>query len=138
MTAKVQSLKLVGTEFVVLERSEYERLRTLERSAREAALPPWPPADAAGNRPALEFVRMSIARDIINERTALGLTQQQLAKLAGIRQETLCRLETGKQAPNVRTVDKIDRALKRGNSDAPVAASPKQPLGRIDAYVAHH
>ena len=113
MSARVQTLNLVGTEFVVLERTEYERLRALERSAGEAALPPWPPADAKGNRPALEFVRVSIARDIIKERTALGLTQQELAKLAGIRQETLCRLETGKQVPNVRTVDKIDQALKR-------------------------
>jgi len=113
MSARVQTLTLVGTEFVVLERTEYERLRALERSAGEAALPPWPPADADGNRPALEFVRASIARDIIKERTALGLTQQELAKLAGIRQETLCRLETGKHVPNVRTVDKIDQALQR-------------------------
>jgi DNA-binding XRE family transcriptional regulator len=79
----------------------------------ENSLPPWPPADAQGNRPALEFARVSIARDIIKERTALGLTQQELAKLAGICQETLCRLETGKHAPNVRTVDKIEAALKR-------------------------
>jgi DNA-binding XRE family transcriptional regulator len=113
MKARVQTLNLVGTEFVVLERTEYERLRALERSAGEAALPAWPPADTEGHRPALEFVRVSIARDIIMERTALGLTQQELAKLAGIRQETLCRLETGKQAPNVRTVEKIEAALQR-------------------------
>jgi DNA-binding XRE family transcriptional regulator len=113
MSARVQALNLAGKKFVVLERGEYERLRALDREAVEAGLPPWPPADRKGNRPALEFVRVSIARDIIKERKALGLTQEQLAKLAGIRQETLCRLETGKQAPNVRTVDKIDQALKR-------------------------
>lgn len=113
MSTRVQTLNLAGKKFVVLERGEYERLRALERDAAEAGLPSWPPADAKGNRPALEFMRVSIARDIIKERTALGLTQDQLAKLAGIRQETLCRLETGKQAPNVRTVDKIDQALKR-------------------------
>jgi transcriptional regulator with XRE-family HTH domain len=44
---------------------------------------------------------------------ALGLTQQALAKLAGVRQETLSRLESGKHSPTVRTVEKIDRALKR-------------------------
>lgn len=110
--AHVQILHLAGKSFVVLERGEYERLRALEQVAHEAQRLPLPPADEHGNRPALEFVRVSIARDIIRERTALGLTQEQLARLAGIRQETLCRLETGKQAPNVRTIEKIDRALK--------------------------
>ena len=63
--------------------------------------------------PALEFVRATIARDIIRGRKALGFTQEQLAKLAGVRQETLSRLETGRHSPNVRTVEKIDNALKR-------------------------
>lgn len=109
----MQTLKLGGSEFVVLERDEYERLRSLDHLAGPASLPPWPPADAQGNRPALEFVRVSIARDIIKERTALGLTQQELAKLAGVRQETISRLESGKHSPTVRTVDKIDAALQR-------------------------
>jgi len=57
--------------------------------------------------------RASIARDIVLERRALGLTQEALAKLAGVRQETLYRLESGKHSPTVRTVEKIDRALKK-------------------------
>jgi DNA-binding XRE family transcriptional regulator len=77
------------------------------------ARPPLPERDEEGNVPALEFVRATIARDILRERKALGLTQGQLAKLAGVRQETLCRLETGRHSPTVRTVEKIDRALKR-------------------------
>ena len=113
MSTRVQTLNLVGKEFVVLERSEYDRLRALEQESDEVVLPPLPRAKANGNRPALEFVRATIARDIIKDRMALGLSQQDLAKLAGIRQETLCRLETGKHSPNVRTVDKIDQALQR-------------------------
>lgn len=113
MSTSVQSLNLAGKRFVILERDDYERLKAAAASGQQSKLPAWPAADAAGSRPALEFLRVSIARDIIQERTALGLSQDALAKLAGIRQETLCRLETGKQAPNVRTVDKIDRALKR-------------------------
>ncbi|MFH1108659.1 MAG: helix-turn-helix domain-containing protein [Planctomycetota bacterium] len=72
-----------------------------------------PTPDEDGNVPALEFVRATIARDILRERKALGLTQGQLAKLARVRQETLCRLETGRHSPTVRTVEKIDRALRR-------------------------
>jgi transcriptional regulator with XRE-family HTH domain len=62
--------------------------------------------------------RVSIARKIIAARTAAGLTQAELAKRAGIRQETICRLESGKHSPTVRTVDKIDRALNRAAKTA--------------------
>ena len=133
MSARVQTLNLAGAEFVVLERSEYERLRSLERPAGEADLPRWPAADAKGNRPALDFVRVSIARDIIKERTVLGLTQQELAKLAGIRQETLSRLETGKHAPNVRTVDKIDQALRRATKQRAASRDKTRNNGKHNA-----
>lgn len=85
----------------------------MRRIAKEVNLPPLPEPDEDGNFPALEYVRASIARSIIRERKALGLTQEQLAKLAGVRQETICRLEKGLQSPTVRTVEKIDRALNR-------------------------
>ena len=52
-----------------------------------------------------------MARDIIRGRRAAGLTQQQLAELAGTRQETISRIESGNYQPSVRAVDKIDRAL---------------------------
>jgi transcriptional regulator with XRE-family HTH domain len=41
------------------------------------------------------------------------LSQERLAELAGLRQETLSRLESGKHSPTVRTVEKIDVALKQ-------------------------
>lgn len=78
-----------------------------------AVLPALPKPDANGRFPAIEYTRVSLARSLIRERAALGLTQQQLAKLAGIRNETLCRLESGKHSPTVRTVEKIERALQK-------------------------
>jgi transcriptional regulator with XRE-family HTH domain len=63
--------------------------------------------------PAIEFTRISLARDIIRERKAAGLSQQALAALAGMRQETISRIESGKHTPTARTIDRIDRALKR-------------------------
>ncbi|MGO8749324.1 MAG: helix-turn-helix transcriptional regulator [Thermoguttaceae bacterium] len=106
-----QTVTIHGTRFVMVEET---RLRQLEALARkvEPQLPLLPPADARGNRPALEYIRSSIARDIIQERRALGLSQARLAELAGIRQETLSRLESGKHSPTVRTVEKIDVALR--------------------------
>ncbi len=106
-----ETLMIRGKRCVAIEESE---LRKLERLAgRESPLPPLPPADAKGNRPALEYIQVSIARDILKERRSLGLSQLQLADLAGLRQETLSRLESGKHSPTVRTVEKIDQALKR-------------------------
>ena len=73
---------------------------------------------------------VSIARDIIRQRRELGLTQAQLAKLAGIRQETLSRLESGKHKPNVRTIERIESALKwksRSDSLSDVPPHPPRP-----------
>jgi DNA-binding XRE family transcriptional regulator len=109
-----QTLCLDGKSYVVLEKAEYERLATL---AKAADLPPLPKPDGKGNYPAVEFGCASIARGIIRDRAKAGLNQKQLAQLAGIRVETLCRIETGRHLPSVPTVEKIDRALKRAMKD---------------------
>jgi DNA-binding XRE family transcriptional regulator len=110
-----QIVKLKGKQFVMVPVKEFRRLERLAGVREPGAdkLPAFPEADAHGNYPALEYIQASIARDIIRERKALGLTQEALAKLAGVRQETLSRIESGKHSPAVRTVEKIDRALKR-------------------------
>lgn len=103
-----------GTLYVLVEVAEFRRLTRQSGNAAADAdeLPPLPTADAKGNRPAVEYIRVSIARELIQKRQAAGLTQQELAGLAGVRQETLCRLETGKHSPTVRTVEKITKALE--------------------------
>jgi DNA-binding XRE family transcriptional regulator len=105
-----QTILLEGKPYVVLPRAEYDRLATL---AKAGELPPLPKPDAQGNYPAVEYARASLARKIIRDRVAAGLNQRELATMAGVRVETLCRIETGKHTPSVPTVDKIDRALKR-------------------------
>ncbi len=112
----VQSVQLDGKPYVIFSRDEYDRLTTL---AKAADLPPLPEPNASDNYPAIEYARASLARKIIRDRVAVGLTQRQLAAKAGIPVETLCRIETGKTIPRIPTVDKIDRALKQ-------AATPQQ------------
>lgn len=73
--------------------------------------PVLPAADATGNYPAVAYARASLARKLVQRRHALGLTQRALAKRVGIPFESLCRIERGAQSPNIRTVDKIVRAL---------------------------
>jgi len=110
-----QTVNVNGKRFVMVPVDEFERLERLagEPEADGDSMPEYPRPDAQGNFPALEYIQTSIAREIIKERKALGLTQAVLAKLAGVRQETLSRLESGKHSPTVRTVEKIDRALQR-------------------------
>ncbi len=105
-----QTIMLEGKPYVVLPRDEFDRLSTL---AKAGELPPFPEPDAQGNYPAVEYARASLARKLIRDRVAAGLSQRKLAALAGIRVETLCRIETGKHTPSVPTVDKLDRALNR-------------------------
>jgi DNA-binding XRE family transcriptional regulator len=105
-----QTIHLHGRAYVILERAEYERLATL---AKMGELPPLPEGDARGNVPAVDYARASIARGVIQDRVEAGLSQRELAKRAGIRVETLCRIETGKHTASVATIEKIDRILKR-------------------------
>lgn len=79
--------------------------------------PPFPPVAADGTSNAIDFARASIARDLIRRRRAARLGQQQLATLAGVRQETISRLESGKHTATVRIIEKLDRALRLANAN---------------------
>jgi ribosome-binding protein aMBF1 (putative translation factor) len=97
---------------VVLEEREYRRL--LEKA--DDGEPPLPPREANGTYPAREYLWVSIARTILRRRRALGWTQAELARRAGIRPKTLERLEQGNHAPSVSAVDKIDRVLEQAET----------------------
>lgn len=110
ISGETSLLKLDGRDYVVLPREDYDRLRGL---AKLAQLSPFPAPDAEGNYPAVEYARASLARDIVRDRVNAGLSQRELARMAGIRVETLCRIETGKHTATVPTIEKIDRALRK-------------------------
>jgi DNA-binding XRE family transcriptional regulator len=93
-------------KYVLVPAAEYRRLTSGEP-------PPLPPADEDGNRPAIAFAQATIARSIVRDRKKVGLTQRQLADAAGIRVEVLNRAERGVVVPSVRTLTKIENALRR-------------------------
>jgi DNA-binding XRE family transcriptional regulator len=107
----LQTLTLAGQRFVILPEAEYERL------VGKTPEPVLPPPDADGNYPAVETMRAILARKIIRRRRAVGLSQVALARRAGIRPETLNRLEQGKHSASIATVDKLDRALAKAESE---------------------
>jgi DNA-binding XRE family transcriptional regulator len=104
-----QTLTLAGKRYVLLEQEEYERLLA---QAQEWPEPALPGPDANGDYPAVASAKAMIARKIVRGRRALGLTQVELARCAGIRPETLKRIEQGQHSPSLATLEKIDRALK--------------------------
>ena len=75
-----------------------------------------PEPNERGNYP-IEVVDVVTALDVLRTRRKLGLSQAELARRAGIRVETLNRIEQGKPPPAVAAMDKIDRALKRAENE---------------------
>ena len=93
-----------GKRYVLVPESEFDRL---------VKVPELPAPDAEGNYPALEAASVIMAREIIERRTAAGLSQAELARRADVPVATLNRLERARRVPRSRTVDKIDKALRK-------------------------
>ena len=101
-----------GSRYALVPWADYRRLvRRAEAKPAPASLPALPPVSADGTGNAIDFARASIGRTLFRRRQAAGLSQQALARLAGVRQETISRIESGKHTATVRVIDKIDKAL---------------------------
>jgi DNA-binding XRE family transcriptional regulator len=105
--SSIQTLDIRGKKFVLIPESEYRRLT----KRPVPAIPPMPALSSDGTYPAAEAMRAMMARKIIAARNAIGLSQAALARKAGIRVETLNRLEKGKHTPDLATMAKINKAL---------------------------
>ena len=113
MTVKI--LELASKRWAIMPEKDYKRLAA--NAGEEGGWPPLPKPDAQGEYPAVEYARASLVRKIIKARRMAGLTQADLARRAGIRPETLNRIEKGKTTPDVATIAKIDRALESAQGD---------------------
>lgn len=102
------TLNMNGQTFVLVPEAEYRSM-----SAARDTMPEYPAADEKGNFPAVQTGRVSIAREVIRRRQRVGLSQKALAAAAGIRVETLNRIEKAKVTADTATIGKIDRALRR-------------------------
>lgn len=106
----LQKIHLGRRSFYIVPRSHYIQLL---REARQGFV------DAA------EYTRASIGRDLRRKRRKAGMTQAEVATRAGIRTETLSRLESGIGNPTVGTLRRILKAL--GERVQPAIT---RPLGR--------
>jgi ribosome-binding protein aMBF1 (putative translation factor) len=95
-----------GKRFVLVPEDDFKRLA--------ADLVPLPPAAADGTRDALAFARASIANSIITGRKALGWTQSELSRQAKVPLTTLNLIENAKRTADQSTIERIERAIRRG------------------------
>jgi ribosome-binding protein aMBF1 (putative translation factor) len=112
-------IRLAGRDWVIVPREDFERL---EKLARVSDLPPLPKPDADRTFPAVDYARASIARSIVRARAQAGWSQRHLAKMAGVRVETLCRIEKGRTTPSTATISRLARVLRRAGAEG--AAKP--------------
>lgn len=57
-------------------------------------------------------VLLKVRESIKKTRLAKDITQRQLEQLSGIKQQYLSKIEAGQVIPNIKTLDKIARALR--------------------------
>lgn len=101
-----ETIRRGGKTYVLVEPGEFEQL-----VGTRSGLPPMPRPDHVGNVDAVHYARASIAREIVTRREAAGMTQTDLAKAAGVRVETVNRIENAKHTADVATIAKLDAAL---------------------------
>lgn len=92
-----QDVRLAGKSYVLVPKAEYERLRRLAASSSEESA---------------AFAVPSLGPDLRSRRREAALTLKEVAQRAGIRLETLSRIETGRTNPSAKTVQAVLRALK--------------------------
>ncbi|MGC8552995.1 MAG: helix-turn-helix domain-containing protein [Phycisphaerae bacterium] len=119
----VQTVSLAGRQYVIMPKGEYDRWQRRGLQAAPAgkvepdemadALPSLPLPGPDGTYPAVATGRVLLARKLIQRRWALGWPQAKLARAAGIRPETLCRIEKCHVTPDMATINKIVTALNR-------------------------
>ena len=111
---RIQTIELAGHEYVLMPKSQYNRLRRGREKLdeiEEVGLPPLPETDSDGTYPAVATGRAILARKIMKRRWAQGWSQAKLAREAGIRPETLNRIEKCRVTADLATVNKLVAAL---------------------------
>ncbi len=116
------TLQISGKRFVIVAEAEYDRLRQRAALMGDVDLPQLPRKLATGNYPAVQALRGGLARKLVRRRWAVGLSQAEVARRAGIRAETLNRIEKAKVTADTATVTKISRVLDKAEREQAAAA----------------
>lgn len=105
-------VELDGVRYVILRESVFEQL--CGAAGLESA---DTPEGALGSGLALD--RASLAERLVRRRRAAGLSQAELARRAGVRPETLNRIEKGRTTPDYATIRKLVVAMNAAEQPPP-------------------
>ena len=106
-------MELDGVRYVILRESVFDALCS-EAGVTSSAQKP----DDAALSDGLQLETVSLPEKLIRRRKAAGLSQKALAQRAGIRPETLNRIERGKTTPDYSTVRKLVVAMNTAEREA--------------------
>ncbi len=98
-------VELDGVRYVIVREAAFDRL------CEKAGLQQDDGSSPEELSAAFDLDRVSLAEKLQRRRRAAGLTQADLARRAGIRPETLNRIERGRTTPDFSTVRKLVVAM---------------------------
>ncbi|HPM80485.1 MAG TPA: helix-turn-helix transcriptional regulator [Candidatus Anammoximicrobium sp.] len=111
-------VELDGVRYVIVRESVFQRLcEQAGVSSGEAGVEE--PEFSSG----VGLDRTSLAEKLVRRRLAAGLSQAELARRAGIRPETLNRIERGRTTPDFATVRKLVVAMNAAERQLAASAT---------------
>jgi DNA-binding XRE family transcriptional regulator len=105
-TVDHRSVELDGIRYVILREAVFKLLCQRARVKQQ-----HPSDDHESSATGFDMDRASLAQKLVRRRRAAGLSQAALARCAGVRPETLNRIERGRTTPDFATVRKLVVAM---------------------------
>ncbi|NQU21940.1 MAG: helix-turn-helix transcriptional regulator [Candidatus Nealsonbacteria bacterium] len=124
-----RGVELDGIRYVILREVVFQRF-----CEKAGIRPRDPAADEDGFAPGFDLDRASLAEKLARRRRATGLSQADLARRAGIRPETLNRIERGRSTPDFKTVRKLVVAMNAVESEQ-LADKPRRQTDKESTHV---
>jgi DNA-binding XRE family transcriptional regulator len=100
-----RKVELDGIRYVILRESDFDAL------CREADVEIGDPSAADVSSSEFDVDQPQLAEKLARRRRVSGLSQAELARRAGVRPETLNRIERGKTTPDFATIRKLVVAM---------------------------
>ena len=118
---RCETVELDGIRYAIVRES---LLRDLCRRAGVEAPGPPRPAERSAE---IEVDGQRLAQRLVLRRQRAGLSQAELARRAGVRVETLNRLERGRTTPDFATIRKLVEAMNAAEADVPESGPRRRP-----------
>jgi DNA-binding XRE family transcriptional regulator len=118
-----RSVELDGIRYVILRETVFELL------CRKAGVSLESPSDGeVASSTEFDLDQPSLAEKLVRRRQACGLSQAELARQAGVRPETLNRIERGRVTPDFATIRKLVLAMNAAEQKQAAKSHPTLSL----------